>query len=106
MSNEMDITIRKGPPGAQKTREMLRGVIRTPGLYLLAVPRIDLIAEQIKFLTEEAGKRLPPIREAHSGKRGKVQRRLDDAAREFASTSHAIVFVTHEGLRTSDLSAF
>jgi hypothetical protein len=106
---QVKIPILKGPPASQKTRTMLTEVLKFPARYLFACPRVDLIEEQVKFLTDKAAEldiSLPEIVSVHAGRRASVPRQMDDAAQDFADTHHAIVFVTHEGLRTGDLTKF
>jgi hypothetical protein len=103
----MKIIVLTGAPGSQKTRTMLREVAQNPARYLIAVPRIALIEEHRRFIIEaamDAGTAPPLIREAHSGRRGKVERQLDDATHEVNEAGVGIVFVTHESLRAADFS--
>jgi hypothetical protein len=90
---------------------MLIELLTVPGRYLLAVPRIDLIDEQIQFLLQSAkdlGVTPPAIREAHSGVRSRenVARQIEEAARDLAAREHAILIITHESLKSYDLSQF
>ncbi len=107
----MKVTVIRGVPGSQKTRTMLREILEVPGQYLVASPRIGLINEMMDFLRSEACQRdvpCPDLRAAHGEikGRGNVQRQINDVAAELADAEHAVVLVTHEGLRTSDLTSF
>jgi hypothetical protein len=90
---------------------MLTESIRSPGRYLISVPRIDLMEEHVEFIKAKAIEQnlpVPELRLVH-GKRsrqGTVRRQMSEAANDFATSSHVLVFVTHEGLRMSDLTPF
>ena len=45
----MHCQIYTGPPGCQKSRTMLSEALNSPGLYLIASPRTDLIDEQASW---------------------------------------------------------
>ena len=107
----LKITLLTGPPGCQKTRTMLREVLAVPGRYLVACERIDLIEEHSQFLQQEAQRAsigLPDLRHIHGQQRraGNVARQMGDAATELSTSQHAVVFITHEGLRLGDLGNF
>jgi hypothetical protein len=105
----MKITILKGPPGSQKTRTMLTEILQAPGKYLVALPRVDLMKEQSEFLKARAAELkipLPDIRLVHNDCPGNVPNQMKAAARDFADAHHAVVFITHEGLRIGDLTQF
>ncbi|WYK04070.1 hypothetical protein DWF04_013490 [Cereibacter sphaeroides f. sp. denitrificans] len=44
----MPITVLGGAPGAGKSLALIEQVARTPGLHLLACPRIDLLKERMR----------------------------------------------------------
>jgi hypothetical protein len=90
---------------------MLREVLAVPGRYLVACERIDLIEEHSRFLQQEAQRAsigLPDLRHIHGQQRraGNVARQMGDAATELSTSQHAVVFITHEGLRLGDLGNF
>jgi hypothetical protein len=94
-----------------KTTTMLLNALQNPDRYLIAAPRIELIQEQTRFLSAKAlelGVKLPTIRVAHGGNRslGDVRRQISDCAAELKNVKHAILYVTHEGLKLADLQPF
>jgi hypothetical protein len=94
-----------------KTTTMLLNALQNPDHYLIAAPRIELIQEQTRFLSAKAaelGVELPAIRVAHGGNRslGDVRRQISDCAAELNKVKHAILYVTHEGLKLADLKPF
>jgi hypothetical protein len=94
-----------------KTTTMRLNALRNPDHYLIAAPRIELIQEQTRLLAEKAvelGVKLPQIRVAHGGNRslGDVRRQISDCAAELKKFDHAILYVTHEGLKLADLQPF
>lgn len=101
--------IYSGPPGCQKTRTMSRRMLDRPGRYLLAVPRTALGDEHAAWLGDEARARGMTIRiEVVHGDQGKrdVPRRIADACQSLSQEAHAILIITHEALRSIDLSPF
>lgn len=80
-------------------------MLDTIGRHLLALPRIDLIEEQIAYLhaNRPSGK-FVAIDAVHSkqDQRAKVERRLEDLLCAHASTPHAIIGITHETLLKVD----
>jgi hypothetical protein len=65
--------------------------------------------EQLEFLRAKANELdlpLPDTRVVHSDRRGGVADQIEAAARDFAHAHHAVVFITHEGLRIGDLAQF
>src|SRR3712207_2894222 len=105
----MNYKIYTGPPGCQKSRTMLMDALNTPGLYVIAAPRTDLIDEQFAFLWEQAKLQglSVSIQAVHGKQRGgDVPRRIADAAKELAELRHAILLITHDMLTSIDLSPF
>ena len=75
----MHCQIYMGPPDCQKSRTMLLEALNTPGLYLVASPRTDLIDEQATWLSVEVQARriqaiVEPIHSDQQGLRGTVSR--------------------------------
>jgi hypothetical protein len=105
----MECLTYSGPPGSRKTLTMLGRMLDQPGLYLLAAPRTELLDEHAEWLGNEARARGVTVRievvHAHQG-RPDVPRRIADAAQRLSQEAHAILFVTHEALRSIDLSPF
>jgi hypothetical protein len=88
---------------------MLRRMLGQPGRYLLAAPRTDLLDEHAEWLRNEAHERGMTIRievvHAYQGLPD-VPRRIADACQSLSQEAHAILLVTHEALRSIDLSPF
>ena len=105
----MQVALISGPPGCQKTRTMLRGMLDQPARYLLAAPRTALLDEHADSLKKEVSARRIPIRievvHADQG-RPDVPRRIADACQSLAQDAHAILLITHEALRSIDLKPF
>ncbi|WP_458439161.1 hypothetical protein, partial [Methylorubrum extorquens] len=105
----MQFRIYSGPPGCQKTRTMLRRMLDQPARYLLAAPRTALLDEHADFLGNEARARGMTICiEVVHADQGlpDVPRRIADACHDLPQDSHAILLITHEALRSVDLSPF
>ena len=101
--------IYSGPPGSQKTRTMLRRMLDQPARYLLAAPRTALLDEHADFLRHEARARGMTIRiEVVHAAQGlpDVPRRIADACQSLSQEAHVVLLVTHEALRSIDLSPF
>lgn len=101
-----------GVPGTRKTIRQLERMVRTPGRYLFANPTTDLIHERVgdlQRMARELGTD-PLIVEVHAKVRHSVYRQVARTIAalpdEMASVQHIVVLVTHEGLISSDLSAF
>jgi hypothetical protein len=82
-------------------------MLSSPGRWLLALPRTNLIDEQAAALTVKALKaRLPltvkAIHSAQTNKKGKVARRIHDALTDPSSSANNIVLITHEALLDLD----
>ncbi|MGH1587291.1 hypothetical protein ACRBEV_01765 [Methylobacterium phyllosphaerae] len=80
-----------------------------PGRYLLAAPRTALADEHAAWLGDEARARGMTIRiETVHAAQGKpdVPRRIADACQSLSQEAHAILIITHEALRSIDLSPF
>lgn len=88
---------------------MLQGILDTPERYLVAAPRIALIDEHADWLQAEASARgvTLVVEAVHSGqKRHDTARRVTDACHTLSGVSHAALLITHEALRSVDLSPF
>ncbi len=97
-----------GKSHAQRDR-----IVTTPGLYLLAVDRREMIGEAVRKLREQAVQACtsPVIREVYSRDQnhpdGSASVRVDvEALPSTYTTGHIVVVTTHEALRLSDLSRF
>lgn len=88
---------------------MLRRMLDQPARYLLAAPRTALLDEHADFLGNEARARGMTIRiEVVHADQGlpDVPRRIADACHGLLQEAHAILLITHEALRSVDLSPF
>jgi hypothetical protein len=104
----MKLHIYSGPPGSNKTNTCKSAITSTPGPYLVALPRIDLIREYADDLRARAGTDAAiAIVEAHSKSSGVggVDRKIADALAKHRDHAHAVVLITHEGLMTLDRMA-
>ncbi|WP_188911044.1 hypothetical protein [Salinarimonas ramus] len=83
-------------------------MVNTPGKYIFASPRTELIDEREQDLNRlMAGANCKPlIRSIHSGKKRRhpVSVQIIDAIAEFEDHSHVILQITHEGLMSADLA--
>lgn len=103
----MKLHIYSGPPGSNKTNTCKSAITSTPGPYLVALPRIDLIREYADDLRAMAGNADIALVEAHSRSSGPgaVDRKIADALALHRDHAHAVVLITHEGLMTLDRMA-
>ena len=96
--------------GAGKTRFACRMMAAQPGLWVYAIDRRDEVGARETVIREFAMEHgtQPVIRHAFSQERGmiRVHQAIADAADGFRIYGHCILFVMHEGLKMSDLSAF
>jgi hypothetical protein len=103
----MNVEVLTGPQGGGKSTDMRRQAIATPGLYLFALPTIELIEEQsADFFTDEP--HLETVKVHKDSGTGSVARRLAEARAAFGSrgVTHGVIFITHETLMSSDLNGF
>ena len=106
----MNVCVITGLPGCGKTSLILDEIASTPGRYLFAMPRTDLIEERVRDLQDRAstvGTNLValPIHSDQKAK-GQVRRRIRLAAEECRGVPHVAVLITHEALTSIDLSDF
>lgn len=106
----MNITLYVGPPGCGKTKHTIEEIVSTPGLFLFALPRTDLIEEKARDLRQARAEggfslRVEPI---HSGQRwSSVSRRIEELAEELSSApEHAVLLISHDMLTRIDLASF
>lgn len=103
----MKVEVLTGPQGGGKSTVMREEAIAQPGLYLFALPTIELLEEQnMAFFA--ADKLLPTIRVHKDSGNGSTARRLTEAREDFEAkgVSHAVIFTTHETLMNHDLQGF
>jgi hypothetical protein len=103
----MDVEVLTGPQGGGKSTVMRNEAMAMPGLYLFALPTIELIEEQSAEFSK--ANKLFETQQVHSQSgRGSVERRLNDALDDFTNRriTHGVIFITHETLMTLDLARF
>lgn len=98
----MKIAVFSGAPGAGKSITLVRQIASTPGKFILACPRIDLINERIRDLTSAAiaAGTEPLIVSAHSQSPSPlpVIQQVRDKFADVANTVHAVIAITHDTL--------
>ncbi|MBT2244545.1 hypothetical protein JQK15_13455 [Sphingobium sp. BHU LFT2] len=108
------------PCGSGKTYTECNFMVRTPGLYLLAVEQRTVMVERLKMLAElaaDAG--TTPVIKTIFSSQAEVREdgRLDrvgvanvrveiEALPSTYQRGHMIIIITHEGLKSADLAAF
>ena len=100
--------------GAGKTRWACERIAKTPGCYLLAVDRRDVFARRVETIEEFAAEHgtHPKVVQFYSksekweGGISDVRRSVREAGCEYASFPHVVVVITHEALKSSDLSTY
>lgn len=105
----MKIDVLTGPPGCGKSTRMRQEAVERPRRYLFAYPTEKLLKEQASdFRREMPLSSMVLEAHRHSPGHGVVQKKLDDAAAQVATsgTKHAVVLITHASLMAADLSAF
>lgn len=109
----VDVRVLDGPPGSGKTRKLLEEVAKIKGKYVIAQPRQELIDESREALKEiRTALGLGPlqIEVIHSKeKRWKntpVAKQIEEAPKNHRHAQHVVVFVTHEGLMSAEMSAY
>lgn len=104
----MKVVVLTGPQGCGKSMLMREEAIAKPGLYLFAVPTIELAQEQADDF--RSARPTLDVRQVHSksGGRGAVKRRLLEAREELEEQGarHAVLIITHEAMMDADLSSF
>lgn len=104
------------PCGGGKTHWACDLMARTPGLYLYAVDRVEVMVERkakIEQMSWEAGA-LAQVRIAHApNPKGQehhvvqgVRQWLEAAGNEYRDNHHLILIVSHEAMKSADLSGF
>ncbi|MFC4172994.1 hypothetical protein ACFOYU_13135 [Microvirga sp. GCM10011540] len=82
---------------------MLQEMVGSPGIYLVAFPRTELIEEKASWLRSQCAERPEVIIETfHSDQhvRGRVLARVETALRTYGQAQHAFILTTHETLLT------
>ena len=107
VTNKMEVEVLTGPQGGGKSTVMRNEAIANPGLYLFALPTIELIDEQSDAFCE-AMPSLQIVRVHMDSRRGAVTRRLTEAREDFETNgvTHGVIFTTHETLMNHDLAGF
>jgi len=99
------IKILTGVPGCGKSAHMIEEAASSLGLYLFAVPTIDLISEQAKYF-----RKLCPSAEtieihSQNSNRAKVSRQIDELLSKPAR-DHIAAWITHESLLNNNFDGF
>ena len=110
----ISIEFNSGHCGSGKTRYLCQMMAKTEGRYVLAIDRRELAAARDATIREFAGEHGtdPVIVHLYSQSKEReggtinVRRKIREAAFDYAVLDHVIVIVTHEGLKTSDLSGY
>jgi hypothetical protein len=100
-------------PGEGKSRWADDLMARVPGRYVLALDRCNVFAGRRNRLVESAVRHgttptITPIysrRDADEGT-GSVRRDIAMAGKDYEHLDHVILLITHEGLKSSDMSGF
>ena len=97
-----------GPPGCGKTAELRSEMLTRPDRYLFAMPRNDLIEERVRDLRASAfalgvNPVIVPIH-SNQGERAPVRRRIKEAALKYRNDHHVIMLISHEALKSADLT--
>lgn len=97
-----------GECGSWKTSTARAHIIATPGRYIFAVPRIDLMEEMVRdFRAKRGGAREPVIQAIHSDparNAAPIGTEITRAITALTTHSHAVLFVTHQALALMDWS--
>lgn len=103
----MKVEVLTGPQGGGKSTVMRQEAIQQAGLYLFALPTIELLEEQSADFFA-AMPNLPTVRVHKDSGAGAAARRLTEAREGFADkgVSHGAIFTTHETLMNHDLKGF
>ena len=96
-----------GVPGGGKSSAMRDDLLSTSALYVLALPRTELIDEVVADLNKTADERgvnliIEPIHSRQDREGRNVRRRVHDALVRREPDQHRVVLVTHETLLTLD----
>jgi hypothetical protein len=103
----MKVEVLTGPQGGGKSTVMRNEALGKPGLYLFALPTIELLNEQSDdFFAAKPG--LETVRVHNQSVRGSVAKRLTEAREDFEAkqVAHGVIFTTHETLMNHDLDGF
>lgn len=103
----MQIKVLTGVPGGGKSCAVRNEILSTTALYLLALPRTDLIDEFVLDLERGAKERgislnIEPIHSKQATKGRNVRRRVLDALASMEADAHRVILVTHETLLALD----
>lgn len=108
----LNLTLVTGRPGVGKSEYLLNKVLQEPGLYVIAQPRQDLIEEtKARLLAKTSLSNCrPEIIVIHGTNKPDPKRSVSSliktAPKDYGSLHHVVVFTTHEGIMSSDMSGF
>lgn len=107
MTKSLKIEVLTGPQGGGKSTVMREEAIRTPGLYLFALPTTELIDEQVGDFSRAAPLLDTTAVHSKSGK-GTTADRLTAAREKIEArrVRHAVIFTTHATLMDHPLEGF
>lgn len=100
--------------GAGKTQWACERIARNPGRFILAVDRREVIARRKASIQEFSEKHrtkpkvIPLFSRSDTFTDGirDVRRRIREAGAKYQSEQHVVIIVTHEALKSSDLSTY
>ena len=103
----MIVEVLTGPQGGGKSQTMRDETIASPGLYLFALPTIELIDEQVAE-ARQAAPWLKTVKIYAQPNLGKTTDRLTEARRDIEDRklAHAVIFTTHATLMDHALAGF
>jgi hypothetical protein len=114
MPKPMTIEFNSGTCGSGKTYYICKLAASTPGRYVIAVDRREVVASRIATIEAFASQygTSPLIKTLYSSHietntgASNVRRNVREAGADYGNLDHVIVFVTHEGLKSSDMSTY
>ena len=103
----VQVEVLTGPQGGGKSTVMRQEALQNPGLYLFALPTIELLQEQVEdfFKADKLFTTVPIHKDSGSGS---TSRRLTEAREKFEAdgVKRGAIFTTHETLMSHDLAGF
>ncbi|MBA5775989.1 hypothetical protein H2509_02565 [Stappia sp. F7233] len=106
----MDIKLISGNPGSCKSTTALHQIASSKKLYVVALPRIDLIKEVSERLCQMAASHgtSPLIVSIHSQTQNRMRpvTEIMDAPQTYANKDHVILLITHESMMQCEFAAF
>lgn len=103
----MDAYYTSAECGAGKSTSARKFILDSPGLYVYAAPRIELLRELSEaFIQDRGGRPAPVIRVTHSApdEAAPIGTTIAAAMTDLADSTHAVLFITHQALALVDWS--